>query len=1179
MLQGTTLSATAGCARSLCRGGLVGALLLVIVFMAPSPASAKIGDVLVQFGELGSGAGQLDFTSPGVRGAAGIAADPDTGHLFVAENGNNRVSEFTAWGEFVKAWGWGVADGASLESQACSVTCFEGMSGSGVGQMDGPSGIALSPSGDVYVMERPNHRIQVFDPEGNFLRMIGGGVNSTTGADVCTKADIDGGDVCGAGSEGTGPSEFELSSVAAVAGGGDVLEIGPDEVLYAGDKNRIQKFSLAGTHLADLPLPKAGEPGSLSIDPSSGDLFFAFAKTFEASIPAYRLSSTTGAVVYPLPVTAAESLVAIAGGGLFLSDDIQPTTFNGQAEQSPLLREVGPLGEIVESCCHSSSVNNVRPRRVTMATNVVTAGGAVDLYIAYGEDIGTPVFIEMRGPAPDKWPPPVVPPEIVTQAAATVGETTASLGARINPRFWDDTSYWVEYGTSACSLGGCLVTPAPPGNLLGGGIVQKPIATEPVPLAGLQPGTTYHFRFVAESGGGGPVFGPDRTFTTFAPEGDPSAACANQPFRTGASAGLADCRAYELVSPIDKLDGDIVVQCNTTCHPARLNQGDPAGEKITYSSYRAFGDSVSAGYTSQYMATRTGAGWSNDAIAPPKEGDSVYGTDSLDSRFRAFLEDLSSGWLLQDSLPLLAPGAQPNFANAYRWIAGSDSFETVTQLGPAATAPDAYNPEVQGFSSDGIRTVFAANGKLTANAVAGGAVQVYESFPGVLRLASLRPNGTAASGGASVGSRGGSTFTRSTNVATAVSDDGLKIYWTEAASPSRLYVRVNGTETVAVSAGTGDATFWAANPAGSEALYAEGSELKLFDLTSKSSSPIAPNVSGVLGSSEDLSRVYFVSSSALAGGAVASQRNLYLYEEGQPTTFIATLSEGDFKNEPALSPTAVAPWRRVARVAPDGSAAVFMSRAPLTGEDNLDSVSGEADAEVFRYDAADDDLRCISCSPTDAAPNGREFIFNKAPTGYWYASQIRGWEFSLHAPRVISEDGSRVFFESFNALVPADTNLTQDVYQWEAPGSGECAEGGFGYQPEAGGCVSLISSGKDGADSEFIDASANGSDVFFATGASLVPWDPAQVDIYDARIGGGFPPPSSPPAECVGEACQPQTPPPALPTIGSGAVGAGNPKPPPKCKKGFVRKKGKCVKKHQKGKKHKKGHKSKGQRK
>jgi len=178
---------------------------------------------------------------------------------------------------------------------------------------------------------------------------------------------------------------------------------------------------------------------------------------------------------------------------------------------------------------------------------------------------------------------------------------------------------------------------------------------------------------------------------------------------------------------------------------------------------------------------------------------------------------------------------------------------------------------------------------------------------------------------------------------------------------------------------------------------------------------------------------------------------------------------------------------------------------------------------------------------------------------------------------VISDDGSRVFFESLNALVPADTNVKQDVYQWQAPGSGECTESGFGFAAEAGGCVTLISSGKDETDSEFIDASADGDDVFFATGASLVPWDPAQIDLYDARVGGGFAPPPSPPAECTGEACQPQTPPPAPPTIGSGAVGPGNPKPPPKCKKGFVRKKGKCVKKHHTGKKHKKGSKSKGQ--
>ena len=52
-----------------------------------------------------------------------------------------------------------------------------------------------------------------------------------------------------------------------------------------------------------------------------------------------------------------------------------------------------------------------------------------------------------------------------------------------------------------------------------------------------------------------------------------------------------------MVSPVDKEGGDIVVVSTDVGYPAGLNQAAPAGDKITYSSYRAFGDAQGAPYT------------------------------------------------------------------------------------------------------------------------------------------------------------------------------------------------------------------------------------------------------------------------------------------------------------------------------------------------------------------------------------------------------------------------------------------------------------------------------------------------------------------------------------------------------------------------------------------------------
>jgi len=103
--------------------------VLAIAMLAPVAAKAELGEPLVQFGALGSGAGQ--FYEGGIPAAGGLAADPSSGHIFLSELGNNRISEYTAWGEFVKSWGWGVRDG-SPEPQICTATtgCLSGQEGS-----------------------------------------------------------------------------------------------------------------------------------------------------------------------------------------------------------------------------------------------------------------------------------------------------------------------------------------------------------------------------------------------------------------------------------------------------------------------------------------------------------------------------------------------------------------------------------------------------------------------------------------------------------------------------------------------------------------------------------------------------------------------------------------------------------------------------------------------------------------------------------------------------------------------------------------------------------------------------------------------------------------------------------------------------------------------------------------
>ena len=242
----------------------------------------------------------------------------------------------------------------------------------------------------------------------------------------------------------------------------------------------------------------------------------------------------------------------------------------------------------------------------------------------------------------------------------------------------------------------------------------------------------------------------------------------------------------------------------------------------------------------------------------------------------------------------------------------------------------------------------------------------------------------------------------------------------------------------------------------------------------------------------------------------------------------------------------------------------------VAGYDNTDQESGKPDAEVYRYSTETDEVACVSCNRSGARPRGRQLA--TFPIVFWAAARLPSWENSLDPLHPLSADGRRLFFESFEALVLADTNGKADVYQWEQAGSGDCDAKAASYVPASGGCISLISSGKSPADSEFIDASTDGRDAFFTTEASLLPQDPGSIDLYDARAGGGFPPPPPGPVECEGEACQPPSSAPDDPTPASaGFQGAGNLSEgaKPRCAKGKIARKGRCVAK----KRHKRAHK------
>ena len=172
-------------------------------------------------------------------------------------------------------------------------------SGSGTNALSEPTDIAVDQStGDVYVADPAQHRVEKFTPAGVFILMFGKAVDKTTGADLCTAAS---GDECQPGAPGSSPGAFEsphrlfLAVDNTPGGEGDV---------YVGDRgpSLISKFDSSG-HL----LSAWGSGGQLD-GSTSGDL--PFVGTREVGEPPGEPSDTRG--VMGVAVSPGGDLLVIA---------------------------------------------------------------------------------------------------------------------------------------------------------------------------------------------------------------------------------------------------------------------------------------------------------------------------------------------------------------------------------------------------------------------------------------------------------------------------------------------------------------------------------------------------------------------------------------------------------------------------------------------------------------------------------------------------------------------------------------------------------------------------------------------------------------------------------------------------------------------------------------------------
>ncbi len=1004
---------------------------------------------------------------------------------------------------------------------------------SGFGSFQRPEAVAVDSAGhDVYVVDDAAQVVRRFDSEGKPAAFLAAEPyvreNELTGTP-------------------TGPFRFDTApSTVELAVDDSGSPANGDLYVTDSDNGRVEVFGSSGSYLGEvnlsLALPESGgEPCGVAVD-TAGNVYVAFS-TSPGHIDRYtpvdgnpaddvfseqveRVGESVGGEVCQIAVDKAGDAYADrwSSGPLF---EFTPTEFG----------EVAPVGREVDGSANDVAADSKDGHLF------VDEGAQVAEYEDGGGAIGTPfgpvsesrgigvdgsngnVFVtESVGGRVDVFMPSgPSAPVVRNEFAANVTSETATLGAEVTPRF-RDTHYFFEYGFDTSYAGG--KAPAAPGVDIGSGFSPEPVQAE---VKGLAAGAVYHYRIVAENELG-ITYGSDRTFVT--------------PPSLGPSV-LPDDRVWEQVSPREKNGGDIegILNSERDTGSGTPFQASPDGDSITYMSLAAFGDAQSDPRASQYLSTRGSDEWSTQDITPPMLS-GTYGNVGHGAPYKAFSSDLSRGLLISGDIkpianPPLAPNAPAGYQNYYRHSFDGESFEPLLTSTPSSEDPEAFGMEFEGATPDLSHVLFATDAALAPNTVDDREQNIYEWTNGLLEPVNVLPGGTPAPG-AVVGSvieglRGGSFE------GTTISDSGSRVFWSYRGS---LYVHKSGGSSVQVDASQigaagGGGLFRVASADGSRVFFTdsvrltsdstahasageEGEDLYMFDVETDQLTDITvdsnpedfngASVQGTLGASANGEYVYFVAKGDLVGaGAVSGEDNLYVWHDGE-ARFIATLSRQD--ESAIVIPESFRPagdWnpslgRRTVRVSPSGEFVVFMSAAVLKssnfpgGYDNRDLASGDPDEEVYLYDAGSASLVCVSCNPSGGRPIGPASI--PAGTHSEEGGNASAGK-SVYQPRVLSEDGGRVFFESADALVPQDTNGQIDVYEYE---------GGHDY---------LISGGKSNEESSFVDASVNGSDVFFVTRQQLVSGDTDNlVDLYDAREDGGFPQsPASQP--CSGEGCRP----------------------------------------------------------
>jgi hypothetical protein len=499
------------------------------------------------------------------------------------------------------------------------------------------------------------------------------------------------------------------------------------------------------------------------------------------------------------------------------------------------------------------------------------------------------------------------------------------------------------------------------------------------------------------------------------------------------------------------------------------------------------------------LAALGGVAGANHSLFQHLSAGQVNGNGAFDADFQG--ASTNGTRVFFETAEQLVPGDNDAFNDVYERSAGTTTRVSAGQINGNRAFPAAFS----GASADGSRVFFETGEKLVSGDTDAN-TDVYERSGGTTkRVSAGQINGNGASGAFFAGASTDGTrvfFRTEEQLVSGDTDAALDVYQRAGGTTKRVSAgQINGN-------GAADAVFVGAAVDGTRVFFHTNEQLVSGDTdnsqdiyersggTTKRVSAGQVNGNGAFsaffaGASADGTRVFFHTDEKLVSADTDGHQDVYERSGGTTTrvspgfqivdaTFQGASDDGTrvfFTTEEELVSSDT-----------DIITDVYQRSGGSTTRISAGQINGNGDFPAA-FDGASADGTRVFFHTEEQLVSGdtdtREDIYERSggTTKQISAGQING---NGNFPAFFtdaSDDGARVFFETSEPLVAADTDIRQDVYE------------------RAAGTTTKTSPGNGAFNASFAGASANGSAVFFETLEKVFASDNDDaIDVYGAYL-------------------------------------------------------------------------------